>query len=90
MILGGDLGGTKANLGLFDVQNEKLVRVAFGRYASHEHAGLQEMVQDFLQHNNEKITAACFGIAGPVVDNRVHLTNLPWAVDGEAMAVSGN
>ena len=86
MILGGDLGGTKANLGLFDVQNEKLVRVAFGRYASHEHAGLQEMVQDFLQHNNEKITAACFGIAGPVVNNRAHLTNLPWSVDGEAMA----
>ena len=31
-----------------------LVRVAFGRYASHEHAGLQEMVQDFLQQNKEK------------------------------------
>ncbi len=86
MILGGDLGGTKANLGLFDVQNESLVRVASGRYASHEHAGLQEMVQDFLQHNKEKITAACFGIAGPIVNNRVQLTNLPWAVDGDAMA----
>ena len=86
MILGGDLGGTKANLGLFDVQNEKLVRVAFERYASQEHAGLPEMVQDFLRQNKEKITAACFGIAGPVVNNKVHITNLPWAVDGEAMA----
>jgi glucokinase len=86
MILGGDLGGTKANLGLFDVQNEKLVRVAFERYASHEHAGLPEMVQDFLRQNKEKVTAACFGIAGPVVNNKVHVTNLPWAVDGEAMA----
>jgi glucokinase len=86
MILGGDLGGTKANLGLFDVQNEKLVRVAFERYASQEHAGLPEMVQDFLRQNKEKVTAACFGIAGPVVNNKVHVTNLPWAVDGEAMA----
>jgi glucokinase len=86
MILGGDLGGTKANLGLFDVQNGSLVRVAFGRYASHEHAGLQEMVQDFLQQNKEKVTAACFGIAGPVVNNKVHITNLPWGVDGDAMA----
>jgi glucokinase len=86
MILGGDLGGTKANLGLFDVQNEKLVRVAFERYASQEHAGLREMVQDFLRQNKEKVTAACFGIAGPVVNNKVHVTNLPWAVDGEAMA----
>jgi glucokinase len=86
MILGGDLGGTKANLGLFDVQNGNLVRVAFGRYASNEHAGLQEMVQDFLQQNKEKVTAACFGIAGPVVNNKVHITNLPWGVDGDVMA----
>ncbi len=86
MILAGDLGGTKANLGLFDVQNEKLARVAFKRYASHEHAGLQEMVQDFLSRSKEKITAACFGVAGPVVNNRVRITNLPWGVDGEAMA----
>jgi glucokinase len=86
MILGGDLGGTKANLGLFDVRNEKLVQVAFKRYASNEHAGLQEMVQDFLSLNKEKVTAACFGIAGPVVNNRVHITNLPWGVDGDAMA----
>jgi glucokinase len=86
MILAGDLGGTKANLGLFDVQNENLVRIAFERYASHEHAGLQEMLQDFLQQNKAKITSACFGIAGPVVNNRVHFTNLPWAVDGEALA----
>lgn len=86
MILGGDLGGTKANLGIFDVQNGNLVRIAFGHYASHEHAGLQEMVQDFLQQNKVKITAACFGIAGPVVNNKVHITNLPWGVDGDAMA----
>ena len=86
MILGGDLGGTKANLAVFDVQSGKLVRVASERYASHGHAGLQEMVQDFLQHNPAKITAASFGIAGPVLNNRVQLTNLPWAVDGDAMA----
>jgi len=43
MILAGDLGGTKSNLGLFDVQQDKLVRVAYKRYVSHEHAGLEEI-----------------------------------------------
>lgn len=28
------------------------------------------------------IQAACFGVAGPVIDNRCRTTNLPWIVDG--------
>lgn len=30
--------------------------------------------------------AACFGIAGPVIDNHSHTTNLPWIVDGPTIA----
>ncbi|CUS34628.1 glucokinase [Candidatus Nitrospira nitrificans] len=33
-----------------------------------------------------KLTAACFGIAGPVIDNRCQTTNLPWIVDGSTIA----
>jgi glucokinase len=86
MILAGDLGGTKSNLGLFDVQQGKLTRVAQKRYATQQHSGLDEMVKDFLRETNGKVTASCFGIAGPVVDNRVRGTNLPWEVDGAFMA----
>ena len=32
------------------------------------------------------ITAGCFGVAGPVIDNRCHTTNLPWIIDGNALA----
>jgi len=32
------------------------------------------------------IEAACFGIAGPVIDNRCQATNLPWIVDGAELA----
>jgi glucokinase len=32
------------------------------------------------------LAAACFGIAGPVIDNHSHTTNLPWIVDGPAIA----
>ncbi|HSL02602.1 MAG TPA: glucokinase, partial [Nitrospiraceae bacterium] len=34
----------------------------------------------------QNIDAACFGIAGPVIQNRCHTTNLPWVVDGATMA----
>src|ERR1700685_623088 len=86
MILAGDLGGSKANLGLFDIKAGKLVRVADRRYATHQHSGLEEITSDFLNGAGAKITAASFGIAGPVVNNRVHATNFPWVVDGATVA----
>jgi glucokinase len=33
-----------------------------------------------------ELTAACFGVAGPVIDNRCQTTNLPWIVDGNTIA----
>ena len=48
MILAGDIGGTKTNLGLFDAPQGALVRVTDKRYASHEHTGLEEIVKDFV------------------------------------------
>ncbi len=31
------------------------------------------------------LQAACFGVAGPVVDNRCRATNLPWTIDGNTL-----
>jgi glucokinase len=86
MILAGDVGGTKTNLAMYDMKAGKLTRVTEKRYASGEHAGLEEIVKDFTKTTNMPVTAAAFGIAGPVVNNRVHATNIPWVVDGAAMA----
>jgi glucokinase len=86
MILAGDIGGTKTNLGLFDVSSGTLSKVAEKRYPSREHAGLEEIVKDFLGVTGAKVSAASFGIAGPVVDNQVHAGNLPWVIDGATMA----
>ncbi|MDQ6735971.1 MAG: glucokinase [Nitrospirota bacterium] len=33
-----------------------------------------------------KIDAACIGVAGPVIENRCQTTNLPWLLDGDALA----
>jgi glucokinase len=86
MILAGDIGGTKTNLGLFEEREGKLARVADKRYVSKDHKGLDEIVTDFLSVTGAKVTAAAFGIAGPVVGNRVQTGNLPWVIDGAVMA----
>ena len=33
----------------------------------------------------QPIKAACFGIAGPIIDNRCRATNLPWVIDGNSL-----
>jgi len=38
------------------------------------------------QRESLKIEAACFGVAGPVFQNHSRTTNLPWVLDGAALA----
>jgi glucokinase len=90
VILAGDIGGTKSNLAVFEERGGRLAAVVQQRYASHEYAGFEEMVSVFLKHaepacGKKRIACAGFGVAGPVVENRVHATNLPWIVDGRKL-----
>jgi len=86
MILAGDIGGTKCNLGLFEKRGGKLQRVTHARYPSKDYAGLEDVVAEFVRGAKGKITTAGFGVAGVVVQDQVHATNLPWVVDGVALA----
>jgi glucokinase len=46
-------------------------------------------VNGFLEHEGIErgsIEAACFGVAGPVIDQAAELTNVPWRVDARRMA----
>lgn len=92
-ILAGDVGGTKTLLQLADVEPEALccTVVAERRFDSGAYPDLAPMAQEFLAAQGEAgVGAACFGVAGPVVDEgpRQHagLTNLPWRLDSEALS----
>ncbi len=86
MILAGDIGGTKCNMGLFELRDGKLSAVRRDRFSSHSHASLEDVISKFLQGNAQGIQAAAFAIAGPVVHNHVQVTNLPWVVDAAALS----
>ncbi len=74
MILAGDIGGTKTTLALCDdtgaIQRE-------ATEASNDHASLEAVIAKFAPG---EVTAACFGVAGPVVDGAAKITNLPWVI----------
>jgi glucokinase len=91
VILAGDVGGTKCNLALFAEKDGKLEFVYRHRFASKEFAQFDLIVKEFSRQaapylHNQKVTAAGFGVAGPVVNNRIHATNLPWVVDADTLA----
>jgi glucokinase len=91
VILAGDVGGTKCNLALFSENNGKLEVVFRERFASKEFAQFDLIIREFSRRaaphlGKDKIRAAGFGVAGPVIENRVHTTNLPWVVDADVLA----
>ncbi len=44
------------------------------------------LLHEFLVDKQLHIDRACFGVAGPVIENRSRLTNLPWEIDGKELA----
>jgi glucokinase len=86
MILAGDVGGTKVHLALYDFINGKLEYSRDERFPAKDYSGLEEIVKEFL--GAFTVTAACFGVPGPVRDGRLRLTNLPWTLDSRELSVS--
>jgi len=91
VILAGDVGGTKCNLALFAENNGKLEVVFRQRFPSKGFAQFELLVKEFSRQaepylRREKVRAAGFGVAGPVINNRIHATNLPWVVAAENLS----
>lgn len=87
MILAGDIGGTKTNLGLFEVADGTLTPRSQQSFSSKQNSGLESIIEEFIASAaGAPITAACFGIAGPVVEGRAVTPNLPWIVDSASLA----
>lgn len=87
MLLAGDVGGTKTALALWDEREADLRPVREAVVPSQETASLEDALHRFLAAGPRvKITAACFGVAGPVVGGRSVTTNLPWELDEARLA----
>ena len=87
MILAGDIGGTKTVIGLFEKADDRLHAVREGTFPSRSHGTLEEILERFLTGGSRpSLHAACFGVAGAVVEGRAKATNLPWELDERKLA----
>jgi glucokinase len=85
MILCADIGGTKTTLALFR-PDRPTEPVRLATRPSTEVGHLDDVLAAFLGGDAAALRAASLGVAGPVVGTRVETTNLPWVIDGDALA----
>ncbi len=81
LLLAGDIGGTKTTLALYRVGSRPASPVREQTFQNRRAEGLGQLITTFLEQENERIAVGCFGIAGPVRDGRVRMTNLDWRID---------
>ena len=80
-MLAGDIGGTKAKLAIYHPKDGPRHPLAEATLQSADFASLEALVAQFLTGKGGSICRAGLGIAGPIVNGRVQVTNLPWLVD---------
>jgi len=87
MLLTGDIGGTKTVLALIDPAQGARRPLREARFASDAYDSLTAIIAQFLTPSERnQITHASFGVAGPVVDGRAEITNLPWIIDAAELS----
>jgi glucokinase len=82
LLLAGDVGGTKTNVAIVSSEAGPKAPLRAKTYASGDFARFEDLLRDFMAVGGEDVAHACFAIAGPVVDDAVTATNLPWWISG--------
>jgi glucokinase len=94
IVLAGDIGGTKTILRLVDSQPSPHSPIPLQTtldeelYPSQKFPDLVPLARQFLARSSPSplVEKACFGIAGPVVQNTSELTNLSWSLSGDRLS----
>lgn len=85
-ILAVDIGGTKTSFGVFEVNDNKLSLIREETFGSRSLGTFEEILQKFLTTGNQGMPdVLSIGVAGPVLENKVTLTNLSWELDATSL-----
>lgn len=82
-ILAGDIGGTHSRFGLFRIEVDRCRLLFEKSFPNQNYSGVERILEEFLK--GQKPAISCIGVAGPVTQKRVKVTNLPWVIDGRSL-----
>lgn len=80
MILVGDIGGTKTVLAIYQAMDGHWECIRKRQFGSNEYSEFDDLLNEFVGEETGKPSAACIGVAGPVINGDCVTTNLPWSL----------
>ena len=87
MIIAGDIGGTKTNVALFQVNGSEVGPVVrLQKFPSGGYDSLEAILKEFIGNTELDISGASFGIAAPVIGGYAKAPNLNWTVSAASLA----
>ena len=86
MLLAGDIGGTKTDLAIFSHEAGPHSPLVQEEVHSADYPSLETLAAEFLKKAKMPVERACFDVAGPVIDGRAKVTNLPWTMNEASLA----
>ena len=88
-LLAGDLGGTKTILAVYS--NDSYPKKLFNKYyISSEWKSFDSILEDFIKELPKHISVpeyGCIGVAGPIKENKVNITNLGWNLNSNKLSL---
>ena len=85
IILAADIGGTQARLLLGECEGDGWRTLRRQTLSSRDYPDFDTLLQSFLLPGERPLTA-CIALAGPIDNQRVRMTNLPWQLDAAELA----
>ncbi len=88
-MLAGDIGGTKTTLAIISSEKGHRQPLLEKTFSSGRFRSLEAVIHEFLQTvdlTGQPVNRACFGVAGPVVQGKATITNLPWVISEQNLA----
>jgi glucokinase len=88
MLLASDVGGTKTLVGLFAPAEPRPTQIVLRAYPTAEFTSFTAILDAFDAHTSglRTVDAVAVGVAGPVVNHRAQLTNVPWVISADEIA----
>lgn len=88
MIIGGDVGGTKTLLGVFEPAPHRPRLVATYSYVTSRYGSFVEILAEFDRAVGRQgaVDAVAVGVAGPVIGGVSRLTNVSWDISAAEIA----
>lgn len=85
MILAGDVGGTKTQLGIFSADRGPRQPLLEAQFQNGGYADFESIIAEFFARAGAaglglQNISACIGVAGPVIGGQSNITNLPWVI----------